>query len=164
MGGHGQTLGKPEHFTTVNAWSGGKGKVTETDGTSHSLGIATSVDGSFSNLKAGGNTSLTMQVTSGTEVSQGVLVDQAVYNKVNYRDFPLQCEGLATDHAEVRPVSNFSFLDLHVAEGDTHTYYGSLYPAMTVVLARLVLHQRLLPLQLAGIVAALAGVVLVSVG
>ena len=41
---------------------------------------------------------------------------------------------------------------------------ASLYPAMTVVLARFVLHQRLLPVQLAGIVAALFGVVLVSLG
>jgi drug/metabolite transporter (DMT)-like permease len=41
---------------------------------------------------------------------------------------------------------------------------ASLYPAMTVLLARFVLHQRLLPVQLAGIVAALGGVVLVSLG
>jgi drug/metabolite transporter (DMT)-like permease len=41
---------------------------------------------------------------------------------------------------------------------------ASLYPAMTVLLARVVLHQRLLPVQLAGIVAALGGVVLVSLG
>lgn len=41
---------------------------------------------------------------------------------------------------------------------------ASLYPAMTVVLARFVLHQRLLPVQLAGIAAALCGVVLVSLG
>ena len=41
---------------------------------------------------------------------------------------------------------------------------ASLYPAMTVVLARVVLRQRLLPVQLAGIAAALGGVVLVSLG
>jgi drug/metabolite transporter (DMT)-like permease len=41
---------------------------------------------------------------------------------------------------------------------------ASLYPVMTVLLARLILRQRLRPAQLAGIVAVLAGVALVSVG
>ena len=41
---------------------------------------------------------------------------------------------------------------------------ASLYPAMTVLLARVVLQQRLLPTQLAGIIATLGGVVLVSLG
>jgi drug/metabolite transporter (DMT)-like permease len=41
---------------------------------------------------------------------------------------------------------------------------GSLYPVMTVLLARIVLQQRLLTAQLVGVVAALGGVVLVSVG
>jgi drug/metabolite transporter (DMT)-like permease len=41
---------------------------------------------------------------------------------------------------------------------------ASLYPVMTTLLARVVLQQRLLPLQLAGVAAALAGVALVSVG
>ena len=41
---------------------------------------------------------------------------------------------------------------------------GSLYPVMTVLLARIVLHQRLLRAQLVGVIAALCGVVLVSLG
>jgi drug/metabolite transporter (DMT)-like permease len=39
---------------------------------------------------------------------------------------------------------------------------GSLYPAMTVALAHLVLHERLAPVQWAGIGAALAGVALIA--
>lgn len=41
---------------------------------------------------------------------------------------------------------------------------ASLYPVMTALLARVVLHQRLLPAQLVGITAALGGVALVSLG
>ena len=41
---------------------------------------------------------------------------------------------------------------------------GSLYPVVTVLLARFVLHERLHRVQQAGVVAALGGVVLVSVG
>lgn len=41
---------------------------------------------------------------------------------------------------------------------------ASLYPVVTVLLARLLLHERMLRVQVAGVVAALGGVVLVSVG
>lgn len=41
---------------------------------------------------------------------------------------------------------------------------GSLYPMVTVLLARFLLHERLRPVQQVGVVAALAGVVLVSAG
>jgi drug/metabolite transporter (DMT)-like permease len=41
---------------------------------------------------------------------------------------------------------------------------ASLYPAMTVLLARVVLQQRLRPAQLVGIAAALGGIALVSLG
>jgi drug/metabolite transporter (DMT)-like permease len=41
---------------------------------------------------------------------------------------------------------------------------GSLYPVVTVLLARVVLHERLRPVQQAGVTGALAGVVLVSLG
>ena len=41
---------------------------------------------------------------------------------------------------------------------------GSLYPVMTVLLAYAFLHERLTPLQLAGIGVALAGVAALSVG
>jgi drug/metabolite transporter (DMT)-like permease len=39
---------------------------------------------------------------------------------------------------------------------------SSLYPAMTVVLARLVHHERLRQVQLVGVVAAMGGVVLIA--
>lgn len=41
---------------------------------------------------------------------------------------------------------------------------GSLYPVVTVFLARAVLHERVMPLQGAGVVAALTGVVLLAAG
>ncbi len=41
---------------------------------------------------------------------------------------------------------------------------GSLYPVMTVLLARFVLHERLLPVQVAGIGAAFVGVTLIALG
>jgi drug/metabolite transporter (DMT)-like permease len=41
---------------------------------------------------------------------------------------------------------------------------GALYPVSTVLLARYVLHERMLPVQQAGVVAALAGVVLLAAG
>lgn len=41
---------------------------------------------------------------------------------------------------------------------------GSLYPVVTVLLARVVLHERLRPVQQAGVLAALGGVVLISAG
>ncbi len=41
---------------------------------------------------------------------------------------------------------------------------GSLYPVMTVLLARFVLHERLLPVQVAGIGAAFVGVALIALG
>jgi drug/metabolite transporter (DMT)-like permease len=41
---------------------------------------------------------------------------------------------------------------------------GSLYPAMTVILAHLVLHERLALTQRGGVVAALAGVALIAAG
>ena len=41
---------------------------------------------------------------------------------------------------------------------------GSLYPVATVVLARFVLHERLAPLQTAGVVAAMIGVALIAAG
>jgi drug/metabolite transporter (DMT)-like permease len=41
---------------------------------------------------------------------------------------------------------------------------GSLYPVVTVLLARVVLHERLRPVQQVGVLAALGGVVLISAG
>jgi drug/metabolite transporter (DMT)-like permease len=41
---------------------------------------------------------------------------------------------------------------------------GSLYPAVTVVLARVVLHERLTPTQNAGVLVTLAGVVALAAG
>jgi drug/metabolite transporter (DMT)-like permease len=41
---------------------------------------------------------------------------------------------------------------------------GALYPAVTVVLARVVLHERLTPAQDAGVLLTLAGVVALAAG
>ena len=41
---------------------------------------------------------------------------------------------------------------------------GSLYPVVTVALAYVILHERLTRIQLAGVVAALAGVAAMSTG
>jgi drug/metabolite transporter (DMT)-like permease len=41
---------------------------------------------------------------------------------------------------------------------------GSLYPVMTLILARIVLHERIRPVQRAGVAAALAGVAMIAAG
>jgi drug/metabolite transporter (DMT)-like permease len=41
---------------------------------------------------------------------------------------------------------------------------GSLYPVVTVLLARAVLHERLRPVQAAGVLAAFAGIALIALG
>jgi hypothetical protein len=116
--------GRPEHFMNVNSWAYGKGKVTEGSSATHTLGIGVTSDG-FSTLKAGGTVTLTLQSNSGNIVSQGGLVNQALYDKVNVRDFSLVCPLGPTGDGRRRPVSTYAFLDGSLQHGISHTYYFS---------------------------------------
>lgn len=72
------------------------------------------------------------------------------------------------------PILGFGVIDLGATaclalaanEGDLSivAVLGSLYPVMTVLLARAVLHERLRPVQLGGVALALVGVVLIAAG
>jgi len=116
--------GRPEHFMNVNSWRGGKAEVTEASSASHTLGIGVTADG-FTTLKAGGTVTLSLTANSGTSVSAGRLVNEALYNKTNVRDYKLVCPLGPTGDGRRRPVSNYSFLDGSLEHNITHTYYFS---------------------------------------
>jgi hypothetical protein len=115
--------GRPEHFTDVNAWHGGLGRITESTNSSHTLGVGATSD-SWNHMSANGTA--TISLSKGVSVSQGGLNDQALYNKVNDRDFNLYCSGAGyTGDGRRRPVSTYSMLDGSLQHSITHTFYYS---------------------------------------
>lgn len=121
--------GRPEHFMNVNSWAYAKGTVTEGASSSHTLGIGITADG-FSTITAGTTVTLSLSSSSGNVVSQGGLVNQAVYNKVNVRDFRLVCPLGPTGDGRRRPVSTYSFLDGTLQHKISHTNYFSSFQGM----------------------------------
>jgi hypothetical protein len=77
--------GLQEQFLTAYGWSGAKAKVTETVETTHTLGIGVLGSGS-----AHQNGTRTVSATASAESATN-LMDQAVFNKVNYRDYFNSC-------------------------------------------------------------------------
>jgi drug/metabolite transporter (DMT)-like permease len=75
-------------------------------------------------------------------------------------DLPILCAAGAVD---LLATGLYGFANTH---GDLSivSVVGSLYPIATVALARAVLHERVRPIQAAGVVAALTGVALIAVG
>lgn len=78
---------RPERFITVYAWSGAKGRVVQSSGNDHTLGIGfRTPSGSWS---SSGSSTRSFNASA----SQSGLVDVAVRNGVNYQDFTNTCGG-----------------------------------------------------------------------
>jgi hypothetical protein len=115
---------QPEHFMNVDAWKGAPGVAIENENSSHTIGIGVSADGKFDDLKAGGKLSISLNDGSGDGDTAANLVNTAVYNAVNLRDFKLECAGHVFK-GERRAVSVGDFLDRDFFHTFTHTYYYS---------------------------------------
>jgi hypothetical protein len=114
--------GQPEHFMNVNSWTYAKGTVLEGSASTHTLGIGVTSNG-FATLKAGPAVTLALSSDTGNVVSQGGLVNEAVFNTVNSRDFSLVCPLGLTADGRRRPVSTYAFLDSTLEHHITHTAY-----------------------------------------
>ena len=75
-----------EHFLNVYAWSGAKGKVTQSAGVDHTLGVGVKVSGQSSWGESGTNTE-----SFSASASQGNVVNSSAWNRVNYRDYGNTC-------------------------------------------------------------------------
>jgi len=103
-----------------------------------------------------------MRATSVTGLTVGIAVAFALGTRVQMRSrdvAPIILTGLGDAGANLL----FSLASLR-GYISVVSVLASLYPVMTVLLARIVLHERMLRVQQVGVVAALVGVVLVSAG
>lgn len=90
-----------EHFLNVYAWSGAKGRVTQSSGVEHTLGVGVKASGSSSWSASGTNTE-----SFSASASQGNVVNSSVWNRVNYRDYGNTCSVLTYR----RPVGFYDLL------------------------------------------------------
>jgi hypothetical protein len=90
-----------EHFLNVYAWWGAKGKVTQSAGVDHTLGVGVKASGSSSWSAAGTNTE-----SFSASASQANVVNSSAWNRVNYRDYGNTCSVLTYR----RPVGFYDLL------------------------------------------------------
>jgi hypothetical protein len=115
---------QPEHFMNVDAWSGAPGTAEQSENASHTLGVGVSADGKFDDIKVGGKMSLSLNDGTGGGDTAANLVNEAVYNAVNLRDFDYECAGHVFK-GERKTVSVGDFLDRDFFHSISHTYYYS---------------------------------------
>ena len=90
-----------EHFLNVYAWRGAKGRVTQSSGVDHTLGVGVKVSGQGGWSASGTNTK-----SFSASASQGKVVNSSVWNRVNYRDYGNTCSVLTYR----RPVGYYDLL------------------------------------------------------
>lgn len=105
---------KTEKFAHVYAWSGAKGIVDFNTGSEHTLGIAVTSGGAWSQ-----SGTATISTNSGATVN-GV-VDATAINKVNYRDYYNSC----TPYTYRKPLSFYSLLPSSSFTYATHANYST---------------------------------------
>lgn len=74
---------RPEKFATMRAWKGAKGKVIQSTGNEHTMGIGVKGE----RWSIGGSKTVSFNAS----VTQGGLIDADIYNDVRYRDFKNVC-------------------------------------------------------------------------
>lgn len=108
--------GIDERFAAVYAWGGAYGTITQTYGSTHTLGVAAQLQSGA--WQASGTSNL-IEV-KGTGAIRGGIADAWVYNKVNYRDFALTCPPWTKTR---QAVSNYGLLTAFNYAG--HPYWSA---------------------------------------
>ena len=78
-----------ERFQSIYNWKGAPATAVQSYGVYHSLGIAFKANVKDATFRAQGSKDMSL----GSSASQSGLVDKNLYNKINYRDYDVACDG-----------------------------------------------------------------------